>query len=269
MHLALVIALLRSPVWLFGLVAMGAAFVFQAAALSHGDLALVQPILLAELPVTLMLAPLFFDVSAGRRAWLGVIGMSAGLAAVLLAAAPSGGRAGAGLAALLLTVVSTAGLAAALVVVAMRLEGSPRAAAFGTAAGAGFALTAALMKEAMSRLSPGGVAAVLSTWEFYAMVAAGAASLFLWQNALQAGTLVAAQPAITLSDPVLATFIGVLVFQERVRLGGWLALEIVGALIVALASVELARAPLVSGEMADAGTRSPPAKDQESQPDLM
>jgi drug/metabolite transporter (DMT)-like permease len=269
MRLALVLTLLRRPVWLFGMVAMAAAFVFQAAALTHGDLALVQPILLAELPITLMLAPLFFDVPAGRRAWFGVIGMSAGLAAVLLAAAPSGGRTAPSLTALLLTVVSTAGLAAALVVVAMRLEGSPRAAAFGLAAGTGFALTAALMKQAMSHLHSHGIAGVLTSWEVYAMVAAGAASLFLWQNALQAGTLVAAQPAITLSDPILATVIGVMVFDERVRLGGWLALELVGALIIAAASVELARSPLVSGDRAAAVATSQPEQDQENQPDLM
>ena len=266
MRVSLLIAVLRRPVWLFGLLAMCAAFVFQAAALAHGDLALVQPLLLSELPLTLLLAPLFFDGGAGRRAWFGVVGMSAGLAAALVGAAPNGGEGTVNLAAILLTVAATAGLIACLVVLALRMEGSPRAATFGTAAGAGFALTAALMKEAMDELSRGGVIGMFASWPLYAMTAAGVVSLFLWQNALQAGTLIAAQPAITLSDPTLSTLIGVMVFGERVRLGGWIALEFVGALLVAAASVELARSPLISGERPPKQESQP---DRETQPDLL
>jgi drug/metabolite transporter (DMT)-like permease len=266
MRLSLLVAVFRRPVWLLGLIAMCAAFVFQAGALTNGDLSLVQPILLAELPITLVLAPLFFDESVGRRAWVGVVGMSVGLAAVLLAAAPTGGPHATGLTAMLLTVVSATALTSALVLLAVRLEGSPRAAVFGTAAGAGFALTAALMKQAMSRLDSHGINAIFASWEFYGMVVAGAVSLFLWQNALQAGTLIAAQPAITLSDPILATFIGVLVFGERVRLGGWLAVELIGAVVIAAASVELARSPLISGEAPP--SYPAPRQDQETQPDL-
>ncbi len=264
MRLSLLIAVLRQPVWLLGLLAMAGSFVFQAAALAHGDLALVQPLLLAELPITLLLAPLFFDAGAGRRAWLGVAGMSAGLAAVLVAAAPGGGKQTVTLGPILLTVAATGGLIVCLVLMALRMEGSPRAATFGTAAGAGFALTAALMKEAMDELTKHGLAGMFESWSLYAMGAAGVLSLFLWQNALQAGTLIAAQPAITLSDPILSTFIGVMVFGEHVRLGGWVALEFLGALLVAGASVELARSPLISGE-----DPSQPAhrREPETQPD--
>lgn len=247
MRLALALDVLRRPIWLLGLLAMCGGFGFQAAALSSGDLALVQPVLLAELPITLLLAPLFFNVAAGRRAWLGVIGMSVGLALVLFAFSPSGGHDSVSLAPMLFTVAATSGLVVVLVLLALRLQGSARAAMFGTAAGTGFALTAALMKEAMIRLNSG-VGALFTSWSLYAMAAAGIAALYLWQNALQAGTLVAAQPAITLSDPILATAIGVLLFGEHIRLGGWLALELAGALLIALASVELARSPLVSGE---------------------
>jgi drug/metabolite transporter (DMT)-like permease len=266
MRPALVLAVLRRPIWLLGLLSMCASFVFQAAALANGDLALVQPLLLAELPVTLLLAPFFFDVAAGRRAWLGVVGMSAGLAAVLIGAAPSGGQQTASIVAILLTVAATGGLIVCLVLLALRLEGSPRAATFATAAGAGFALTAALMKEAMDELANGGIGGMLESWSLYAMVFAGMVSLFLWQNALQAGTLIAAQPAITLSDPILSSLIGVMVFGERVRLGGWIALEFVGALLIAAASVELARSPLISGEGLPGPARQ---RDREKQPALL
>ncbi len=266
MRFSLIVAVLRRPIWLLGLLSMCGSFVFQAAALAHGDLSLVQPLLLAELPITLLLAPLFFDVTAGRRAWFGVVGMSAGLAAVLVAAAPGGGQQTASIAAMLFTVAATGGLIVCLVLLALRMEGSARAAIFGTAAGAGFALTAALMKEAMDELTARGVVGMFESWSLYAMMFAGLVSLFLWQNALQAGTLIAAQPGITLTDPILSTLIGVMVFNEHVRLGGWIALEFVGALLIAAASVELARSPLISG----AGLpESAQERDPETQPDLL
>jgi drug/metabolite transporter (DMT)-like permease len=266
MRLALALDVLRRPIWLLGLLAMCGGFGFQAAALTSGDLALVQPVLLAELPITLLLAPLFFKVTAGLRDWFGVIGMSVGLSLVLFAFSPSGGHDVVTTAPMLLTVAATSGLAAVFVVVALRLQGSARAAMFGTAAGTEFAITAALMKEAMTNLDSG-VAALFSSWALYAMAAAGLVALYLWQNALQAGTLVAAQPAITLSDPILSTAIGVMLFGERIRLGGWLALELAGALLIALASVELARSPLVSGE--DPDQPSEVVQDPAAEPDRL
>src|SRR5690348_18310190 len=45
----LIVRLARRPVWLLGIAAMIGGFVFQLTALRFGDLALVQPILAAEL----------------------------------------------------------------------------------------------------------------------------------------------------------------------------------------------------------------------------
>ena len=248
MRIALLLDVLRRPVWLFGLLTMVLAFGFQAAALGSGELSLVQPLLLAELPMTLLIAKFWFKAPIERRAWLGVAGMCLGVAAVLVAAEPRGGAEQASLRSMIFAAAAMCVLIGVLITVALRMEGSARAATFGAAAGAGFALTAALMKGATSELTRHGVAAVFSSWEVYAMAAGGVASLFIWQNALQSGTLAAAQPAITFADPVLATVIGVVVFGERVRLGGWLPLEVAGAVAVVAGSIELARSPLVSGE---------------------
>jgi drug/metabolite transporter (DMT)-like permease len=215
----------------------------------------------------MLIARFFFVAATGRRAWLGVLGMVAGLVIVLAAAAPHGGRAAAHPISLALTIASVLGLIALIVMAAMRAEGSPRAAAFGVAAGAGFALTAALMKQAMSHFEAGGIVTIFTTWQLYAMAACGGFSLFLWQNALQAGTLVAAQPAITLSDPVLSMLIGVMAFGERVRLGGWLALAIFGALLIFAGSLELSRSPLVTGEARQ--QRPLERASRETQPDVL
>jgi len=247
MRLSLLLDVLRRPIWLLGLLAMAFGFLFQAAALASGDLALVQPILLAELPITLLLSPLFFEQRAGRRAWLGVVAVCGGLALLLAVASPTQGHGKPDTVGMLLMSGATGGFVALLAFAGLRLRGSARAAAFGAAAGAGFALTAALMKRAMDQITASGIGAGFAHWEIYAMFGAGGASLFLWQNALQSGSLVAAQPPVVLVDPVLSMVIGIMLFHEHVRAGGWIGAELVGALIVAVGSVELSRSPLVSG----------------------
>jgi drug/metabolite transporter (DMT)-like permease len=258
LHLSLLLAVVRKPVWLFGLLAMVGAFAFQATALSQGDLSLVQPLLLAELPLTMLLVRFWFHLDGGRRAWVGVGGMCAGLALVLLAALPSGGRVNVGITPLLLATAATGGLVVVTILAALRCRGNIRAATFGVAAGTGFALTAALMKGATDRVNSEGIGSVFASWQLYATAAAGAISLYIWQNALQSGSLAAAQPAITLSDPVLSTLLGIFVFSEHVRLGPWLIAEILGAIVVVASSFELARSPLLTGEQDDdvVGTQS-------------
>jgi drug/metabolite transporter (DMT)-like permease len=252
----LLLAVLRQPVWLAGLAAMTGGFGFQATALGHGDLALVQPLLLTELPITFFLAGVWFKVRPERRAWLGVAGISAGLAASLLAADPSGGTSRADVGTLLLALGAGLGCTALAIAVALRLHGNLRSACFALAAGIGFALTAAVMKSAAYRFSQDGATGLLSSWQCYATVAAGVLSLYIWQHALAAGTLAAAQPAIMLADPVVATTLGVLVFNEHIRLGAWLLAEFVGAALVVAGGLELARSPLITGP-ADAPQNAP------------
>jgi hypothetical protein len=79
------------------------------------------------------------------------------------------------------------------------------------------------------------------------MIAAGALGMFLVQSAMNAGGLIAAQPGLTLSDPIVSILWGVLVFHEQVRGGWFIAPEIASGLIMASAVVVLARSPLLSG----------------------
>ncbi|HET9974169.1 MAG TPA: DMT family transporter, partial [Streptosporangiaceae bacterium] len=110
-----------------------------------------------------------------------------------------------------------------------------------------FGMTAALMKGMTSAYSRG-IGGVMTSWQLYAMVAAGIAAMFLLQSAMNAGRLVAAQPGLTLTDPVVSILWGVLVFREQVRTGWFLALTVAGGLVMAGAVLVLARSPLLAGE---------------------
>jgi hypothetical protein len=66
----LIIYLLRNPVWLLGWAAQAAAFVFQALALHNGEVSVVQPLLVTELVITLMLRRVWLRPPGAAAAWL-------------------------------------------------------------------------------------------------------------------------------------------------------------------------------------------------------
>src|SRR5271157_1158931 len=119
--------------------------------------------------------------------------------------------------------------------------GLATAAAFGVAAACGYALTATLLKSAVAAL-PQGAGAFFSSWQLYATAVAGVGALFLLQNGLQAGSLVAVQPPLTLGDALISACYGVTVFGEEVNTGGWLlVIQIVAVIAVAIGCIELSR----------------------------
>jgi drug/metabolite transporter (DMT)-like permease len=208
-------------------------------------LALVQPILVAELPMTLVFLALALHVPVERRAWLGVLGISVGLALVIALVSPSGGTAEIDLLPGVTALAACMVVMLVLIFVGLRHWGSPRAALYAAAAGVGFALTAALMKDATGELATG-VGSVLGSWQVYMMALLGVASFYTWQNALQAGPLVASQPVIVLTDPIVSMALGVALFGEDLRLGALVIPELLGLVLIAVSSVELARSPVVA-----------------------
>ncbi|GAA2076345.1 DMT family transporter [Actinomadura alba] len=234
--------LIRRPVWLYGIGALIAGFLFQVAALSQAGLALVQPILVTELPFTMIFIAWLFRIRLGTESWLAIGALTVGLVVLLVAAGPTEGdrlphRAGWAIA----TVV-TIGVIGGLVAFAAILRGEGRAVVLGVAAGLGFAFTAALMKEATKVLAEDPYS-LLTSWPAYAMVAAGLCSLLLLQYALRSGTLVAVQPALNVSDPVASIAYGVGLFGEEIRLEAWAVPEVVGVGLILYGSIRLAQSP--------------------------
>ncbi|MFF5444493.1 DMT family transporter [Streptomyces sp. NPDC012888] len=240
----LLLDLVRHPVWLLGILAVIAAGVGQAVALATGPLALVQPLFVLELPLALLIASLFARRAMPGAQWWAVAGVVAGLGLTLVALSPAGNRtdvpADRWVPALLGSVVAVVALTAAGL---RRPPGRTRACCLGLATAICYSLSAALMKSAVHELDLHGPRAFLTSWETYGLVVTGLAALMLLEHALQGGPLVASQPALTLGDATVSLVLGVLLYEEDVRAHGWwLVPELLGAVLIAVGVLSLARA---------------------------
>lgn len=237
--------LLRRRSWLLGFGAVLVSFGLQAGALSGGQVAAVQTLLLLELPVALVLGSRVFHRPLTRREWPAIAAMTVGVATLLICLSPRGGepRQVDGFA-WTLSGVAVGALLLVLLVLALRAERVLRAALLGAASGVTFAVTAVLMTAALAD----GWSRLLLTWQTYVMALAGLAALVLLQEALRSGRLLAVQPGVTLSDPSVAIIFGVLLFGETVRRGPWLAGDAAGAMLVAWGTWRLCHSPLLEDE---------------------
>ncbi|QTE02846.1 DMT family transporter [Streptomyces cyanogenus] len=235
--------LVRRPVWMIGMAGVICAALFQSLALVNGPLALVQPLFILELPFALLIAAPLMHRRLPPWGWWGVGGCVAGLAVLLVAAAPHGATSQAPLARWIPALCLCVGAMAAAVLLASR-GGPParRAALLAAASATGNALTAALLKSASGTFADEGFSAFLRSWQTYGFALAGVASVLLLENALQAGPLAAAQPALTIGDAVVSLALGVTLFDERIRTGWWLVPEACGALLIVGGVLVLSRA---------------------------
>ncbi|MDA8284288.1 MAG: DMT family transporter [Actinomycetota bacterium] len=248
----LLLRLIRQPIWVLGGVSMTLGFVLQAIALHFGSLAMVQPILAAELLFVFAYLAIANPHLVRRRDGLSALAMAVGLGAVLFTADPSGGRAQAPAGRWAL-----AGFAGFLVVGALVLaargstdhaaSAARRAALLGAAAGVCWGLLAGVIKQ-LGAIATGGVVDIFTSWPVYALVLAGLASMTLATNALRAGPLAASQPGFTIVDPLIAAVVGVLLFGEHLQTSaGDVLIEAAALVVLGAGAWGLSRSALVAG----------------------
>jgi len=250
----LLIRLARQPAWLLGIAAMIGGFIFQITALRYGDLALVQPILAAELLFVFGYLAIAGSRRVTGRDWLAAAAMSAGIALFLGLASPSGGRLNAPAPAWMLAGLITLGLVLVLLAMAFGLGGHPvatrsrRAALLGSATGISWGFVAAVIKELSSHINDG-VGAVFANWSLYVLLVVGAGTMLLASHALAAGPLAASQPGFTVLDPLSAGLLGVFLFDEHIRTGVLdLAGEALALAVVIAGAWILSHSCLILGE---------------------
>ncbi|SCK53497.1 hypothetical protein H180DRAFT_04865 [Streptomyces sp. WMMB 322] len=239
--------LLHRPVWMWGTAMLVFSGIFQAGALAAGPLAVVQPVMATELLFTLVVGSVFFHRRPDTRAWWAFLSMVTGLGVFLVLIDPSAGTTRVPVGRWVVVGAVLLALVLLLILLAARLPSSPRATVLGTATAFGFSSTAALMKDAVARLSDG-LVALLTAWQTYGVAVIGLASFLLLQMTLRAGTLVASQPALTLGDSMMSLVLGAVLFEEKLRLGVLVFPELGALALVGLGSFQLARTPEVSGD---------------------
>ena len=244
-HLSLVVRLVRSPTWLVGLALSLATYPLGAAALGFGKLSVVQPILVLELPLSLIGASRLYDSRLSRRDWLGISGMTAGLIGLLVVLVPKGGKViGIPTSTWLLGSALNIGVVVVLYVLGRRTtQPSGRAAYLGAGCGLAFGLSAVYTKSMTEVFDIEGISGVLTTWPLYGSIAAATLAFWLLQNAYAAGQLAASQPGITLLDPAVAILWGLIVFQEKTEGGLFLLLAAAASAAIVAGALTLARSP--------------------------
>ncbi len=247
LRFSLITYAVRRGIWLAGFALMIVSFLLQAVALHLGRLSEVQPVLTTELVFLVAVLAAWFGFSIGRREWIGALAVTGGLAGFLYFADPAGGTLSPPLWEWIIAGGACSAAIAAAVLLALRGPRWWRAAMFGTAASISFAFTAACTKV-VSGFAAADWATVYRHWQTYALACFGALAVFLAQNAIHAGPIVASQSTIVLVDPVASILVGVGLFGDNLRTtGAWGPLEALSLLIMVAGAVVLAHSPLVAG----------------------
>ncbi len=227
--LRLVGYLFRSPLWLFGWVALAGAFVCQAVALHFGPLSTVQPLLVTELVFALVLRRGWLHQRIRGITWGAAAVTSVGLAVFLLVAEPNGGVDRPAASDWIAPVVACAGTTAVLMVVGRAGGRGRRAVLYGSAAAVVWALVAAFLKMTTDVVARNGAAGLFLQWPVYALALAGLTAEILNQATLHAGPLSLSQPFLVTVDPLVSILLSVWIFQDRFTLHA-------GGLVVAVLS---------------------------------
>jgi drug/metabolite transporter (DMT)-like permease len=245
-QLQLFAKLARNQRWRWGVLILIGSIVLQAVALDRGSVLLVQALLVLSLLFALPISARLAQRPVTGREWIWAIALTAAVSVIVTVGNPQAGHSNAPLQT---WAVVAAMLGPLLVgsIVAARLRGGALAAVlFAFVSGSLWGIFAVLTKGVVHRLGEGGWT-VLGSPELYAwlLVAVGG---FAWeQSAFRAGALTASMPTLQVSQPVVATLLGVVVLGETLSTGrGGMVALIAAALVMAAATAELARVDAVA-----------------------
>lgn len=213
----LLVRMARRPVWVAGIAADALGFVAQAAALTIGRLAVVQPLLVSAVVFALPLGAKLTGQRIRRIDIAAALAVVVSLVLFLTVANPSGGRDDAPLGEWLIAGGVIAALCLPLALLSrLRISPGRRAALLGTAAGLLFALSAALTKAVTDRLDDG-LLDLVTNWRLYALIVVGYVSMTFNQLALSTGSLAPAAATSMAFDPIASVVLGVTLLQESIH----------------------------------------------------
>ena len=253
----LLLDLAHRPRWLAGIGLDALSFFILALALAFGPLTLVQP--LASLDVLFVL-PLIARRQHRRLTLgdgIGAVLVAAGIATFLAIATPTGGTAVPGLTAWTPVFLGAALLSGLAAMAGLRVEGKARVIWLAVAAGAVYGVLDSLAKATVDVVATRGLG-VMTTWEPWALLAAGITGALLGQSAFSSGALSLSLPVIGTLAPITAVVIGATVFGEQLASAAWqLGVQLGGGALAVAGIFLLSRSSIVAAETAAPRERVP------------
>jgi drug/metabolite transporter (DMT)-like permease len=250
-HVALFLRLLRDKKWWLGSLVAAGGFGLQAAALGFGSVLLVQALLVTSLLFALPLSARFAGRRITRSQWMWAVLLAAAVAVIVTVGNPSHGQSRAGLQMWIWVIATLGPLLVVCLVGARVFAGKPVAAVLlGLVAGSLWGLFAVLTKGVVDQLDRG-IPAVLKMPELYPWAVVAVSATAVQQSAFRAGSMAASLPAVTISEPLVGSVLGVAILGEMLRPGrsGWVGLGLAVAVMV-VATIELARGEAAATEPA-------------------
>jgi drug/metabolite transporter (DMT)-like permease len=256
--------LVRQPLWWAGTFAAVAGYAFQAVALAHGSLLLVQPLLVSSLLFALPLSAALCHQRISAPQWGWAMLLTAALAVFLLVGEPREGHSRPPIPAWTLALAITVPAVIACVVAAHRAAGRVRASLLGVAVAVLLGMIAVVTKVCTHRFAVGGWHALLTVPAPYVLVGLAVTVTVVQNSAFHAGALQASVPIMLVGEPVVAVLLGVVVLGEHLAVGGASALVLVLAVVaMGAATVALGRSQAIeNGGVAGEAPTAAPERDE-------
>ncbi len=248
-------AVASSPLWSCGVALMVLGFCLQAVALHIGSIVLVQPLLLVELPVIVLVLVGWFGQHISLRDSGATLLATLSLGVALACFAPDDGTRQPSLKLWITVCAVTSASGIALSVFGLVSKSGKRAFLLGLSAATGFGLVAALTKQ-LGDVVVSHPGSLVQTWQLWTLGFVGGAAFFAMQRAFEAGSFAASQSALILGTPVLSIVVGGALFGVSATDVVWRqVLGSLAALVVAIAISVLLRSPILSASHDPSATR--------------
>ena len=217
---AIVTSWIRQPAWWAGTLGAIGGYVFQALALAHGSLLLVQPLLVSSLLFVLPLGARFSNQHVRGRDWLWALLLTAALTVFVLVGQPREGHYRPPVPAWTVALATSVPVVIGCVLVARRRAGRPRAMLLAGAVAVLLGMVAVLTKVSTHRLAVHGWHGLLTVPAPYLLVALAVTVTVLQQSAFHAGALQASVPIMLVGEPIVAVLLGVVILGEHLVVRG-------------------------------------------------
>ena len=249
-HVALLLRLLVDKQWWLGSLLAGAGFGLQAAALGLGSVVLVQALLATSVVFALPLSARYAGRRITARQWLWALLLAAAVTVIVTVGEPTQGQPRGSLRTWALVIACLGPVIAVCLVVARLQVGRPLAAVLlGAVSGSLWGVFAVLTKGLVDQLDQG-LVVLLRTPELYGWVLVAVTATMLQQSAFRAGSMSASLPAVSASEPLVGSALGIVVLSESLHPGRTcsvgLALAVV-AMLVAIVALARGEAPVTVG----------------------